>query len=344
MASLDSAIIDFAEAAYDLGVEKDLWLPTLMEAGAPVLDRGLGVFALTCVRPPTPGPLVIDRLHVSGDSGDFADRIAGLQGQVGMELLWPLSRPGIPKTLSEVTDKHNPAAFHVIMRHFDFAKDAIGISALDPNGRGVYLIVALPKVTTLSEQARERWQMLAAHFGAGYRLRCALEQSSLASTPPTDLPFGAEVLIDPSDFGVAEAIGKARSRPALAALRAAAAQVDRARGQMRKSDPDKALELWKALVRGRWSTVDWFDSDGRRYVLGIPNAPDVVDPRGLTEREMQVVSYVMAGLTNKMIGYNLGISKGRISTLLGSAMKKLGVNTRAQLVKKMIDFGAITGP
>jgi len=42
-----------------------------------------------------------------------------------------------------------------------------------------------------------------------------------------------------------------------------------------------------------------------------------------------------------MIGYNLGISKGRVSTLLTSAMRKLGVRTRAQLVKKLRDFGDI---
>jgi DNA-binding NarL/FixJ family response regulator len=110
---------------------------------------------------------------------------------------------------------------------------------------------------------------------------------------------------------------------------------------MRESDPQKALELWRALVRGRWSTVDWFDSGGRRYVLGIPNPPEVVDPRGLTERELQVVSHAALGMTNKMIAYNLGLSPSRVSTLLGSAMKKSGVHTRAELVKRVIDFDAL---
>jgi DNA-binding NarL/FixJ family response regulator len=111
---------------------------------------------------------------------------------------------------------------------------------------------------------------------------------------------------------------------------------------MRETDPLRALELWKALVRGRWSTVDWFDVDGRRYVIGIPNAPGLDDPRGLTDREMQVVAYVYAGLTNKMIGYHLGLSEGRISGLLSSAMHKLKVQNRAQLVKRMKDFEGLT--
>jgi len=58
---------------------------------------------------------------------------------------------------------------------------------------------------------------------------------------------------------------------------------------------------------------------------------------------MQVVSYAFVGLSNKMIGYNLGVCSGRVSTLLGSAMKKLGVNTRAQLVKQLTELGSIAG-
>lgn len=340
----DSAIIDFTEAAYDLEAEQDAWLPNLIRAGKPVLDRGLGVFAMTCTRPWEPGPLVIDQLHVTPGSNDFVGRVADLQADIDMELLWPLSRPGIPKTLSEVTEQHNPAAFRAIMRHFDFAKDGLGIAAFDPNGQGIYLIMALSQVTTLSNRARERWQMLAAHFSAGYRLRRALQDESAKLSSPTGLPFGAEALIDPRDFRVTDAEGRAKSRAALTALRDAAERVDHARGPVRDEDPDKALEIWRALVRGRWSTVDWFDSDGRRYVLGIPNAPDIIDPRGLTERENQVVSYAVLGLTNKLIAYHLGISKGRVSTLLTSAMRKLGVQTRSQLIKRMRDFRAIKEP
>jgi len=95
-------------------------------------------------------------------------------------------------------------------------------------------------------------------------------------------------------------------------------------------------------VRGRWSTVDWFDTDGRRFVLAIPNSPDVTDPRGLTEREGQVVSYAAFGQTNKMIAYRLGLSKSRISLLLRSAMRKMGAKTRAHLVQRVREFDGLT--
>lgn len=335
----ESALIDFAEAAYDLESEPDEWLRKLLEAGAPAIDHGLGVLAITCKRPPQGARLIIDQLDAVSAPEDLAERVMRLQREIAPSLLWLLSRPTMPKTMSEAAGD-DLQALRLIMAHFDFAKDGLGMSAFDPNGRGVFLIAPLPKVTTLSDHSREHWQMLAAHFGAGYRLRRAL--SDVAREPKTDLPCGAEAVIDPNNFQVTDAQGSAKSRAAVSALRNAALQVDRARGQMRKSDPEKALELWKALVRGRWSTVDWFDSDGRRFVLGLPNAPRVSDPRGLTEREMQVVSCALNGQPNKLIGYNLGLSAGRVSTLMRSAMRKNGVRTRAQLISKLRDFKAMT--
>ena len=334
-----SALIDFTEAAYDVRLEADEWLPTLLDAGAPVIDQGLGLFAVTCMRPPQGASFIVDQLHARSAPDDLAERVMRLQSEIRPSLLWLLSRPTMPKTLSEAAED-DLEALNLILRYFDFAKDGLGISAFDPNGRGVYLIAPLPKVTTLTEKARERWQMLAAHFGAGYRLRRALRKGRPEAV--TDLPLGAEAVIDPTSFRVTDAQGQAKSGDALEALREAALQVDRARGRMRESDPEQALELWKALVRGRWSTVDWFDSDGRRFVLGLPNAPNVTDPRGLTDREMQVVSYVLFGQTNKLIAYNLGLSKGRVSTLLRSAMRKVGVQTRSQLISKLHDFGRIS--
>jgi DNA-binding NarL/FixJ family response regulator len=110
---------------------------------------------------------------------------------------------------------------------------------------------------------------------------------------------------------------------------------------MRHTDPDNALEIWKALVQGRWSMVDWFDTDQRRFVLAIPNSPDVTDPRGLSERERQVVTYAVLGHSNKIIAYRLGLSTSRISTLLRGSMRKLGFRTRAQLVTWMRGLQAL---
>ena len=96
--------------------------------------------------------------------------------------------------------------------------------------------------------------------------------------------------------------------------------------------------MWKSLTDGRWSLVDWFDSDDRRFVLALPNAPKVIDPRGLSERESLVVTYAVQGDSVKLIGYRLGISKATVSGVLKRAMRKLGVKTRAQLIQRFSAF------
>jgi DNA-binding CsgD family transcriptional regulator len=62
----------------------------------------------------------------------------------------------------------------------------------------------------------------------------------------------------------------------------------------------------------------------------------------LTEQERQVVTYVPLGETNKLIAYRIGLSPGRVSILLKSAIHKLGVNTRTQLVRKLGPLGVST--
>jgi DNA-binding CsgD family transcriptional regulator len=181
--------------------------------------------------------------------------------------------------------------------------------------------------------------MLLVHITAAHRLRRDLmEPSDVRGFGLTDMPYNAEALLDPKNFRVAEAAGDAQDKKASKIIRDAAVRIDRARGGLRKADPQRALETWQGLVRGRWSLVDWFDSDGRRFVLARPNAPNVGDPRGLTECEARIATYAARGETGKAIGYRLGLSKTVVSRLLNSAMHKLGVKTQAELVEKMRGF------
>ena len=81
--------------------------------------------------------------------------------------------------------------------------------------------------------------------------------------------------------------------------------------------------------------VDWFDTDGRRFVLALPNAPEVSDPRQLNPRERVVAAYVAQGDSVKMVGYRLGLSKSAASRAVRGLIKKLGVKTQAQLVAQL---------
>jgi DNA-binding CsgD family transcriptional regulator len=178
--------------------------------------------------------------------------------------------------------------------------------------------------------------MLGIHIAAGHRLRRSVgQEGDAAGVPMTEIPLDADALIDPSRFLIAHASGDARNPNAAKDLREAARRVDRARGPLRRDDPEEALRLWQGLVRGRWTLVDWFDTDGRRFVLAKTNAPWIEDPRGLSELEAQVATFAAQGETSKIICYRMGLSQSYVSRLLRDAMRKLGVKTQAQLVERL---------
>jgi DNA-binding CsgD family transcriptional regulator len=333
---IGSALIDFTEAAYDLEIGDEEWLPTVMKKGLPVLDHGLGVAGMVYALPPEGGPFQLIDIHVASGPADFPERHRRALATTPPEVLRQQWRPGGASTAS-VEGKDHPEQLAHYTSHVDYCKDLLFLTAVDCRGAGVAVVAPLAEVTPFGGHAAERWQMLAAHVDSGHRLRRGL-LSDEGEPPKGDLPHDAEAVLDANGFRITDAIGSAQESTSTEKLREAAVAVDRARGSMRVTDPEQALATWKALVQGRWSMVDWFDTDGRRFVLALPNAPHVSDPRGLNGREGQVVTYAVLGQTNKLIAYRLGLSASRVSMLLRSAMRKLNVETRTQLVLKMRDF------
>jgi two-component system nitrate/nitrite response regulator NarL len=57
----------------------------------------------------------------------------------------------------------------------------------------------------------------------------------------------------------------------------------------------------------------------------------------LTDRDKTVLRFIFQGLTNKEIGARLDISEGAVKASLRLLFQKLGVRTRAQLVKVALD-------
>lgn len=332
-----SSLIDLIEVAYDLEKPDSDWLPSLIDAGAPMLDQGLGIFAMNFVYPPADGggaQLAIETVHLHSLREDYPKRFDAARKLVPPGILQKIAPPGFVGTWSEAA-KDYPEISKACLEAVGHA-DFLGLFASDPNGVGVHICAPLPEVRRLTPRARERWQMLGAHIASAFRLRQGLKAlESGSNRTPTALPRRAEAVLDVGSFRIVDHVGRAEGRPVLERLRRAASTVDRARSGLRREDPAQALDIWKALVSGRWSMVDWFDTDGRRFFLAIPNSPELPDPRGLTEQESQVVSYLLLGDTNKLIAYRLGLSASRVSGLLRSAMQKLGVKTKAQLLEKL---------
>jgi len=336
-----SRAIDLIEAAYDLRGSDADWLARLVQAAEPILDQGLGLFGFGFIRP-APGlggaDAVVRYMHTRSLPVDFPERFDAARSLLSPELIEAAVPPGYAGTWTQLLHGY-PEVGQAFLETLGYA-DLLGILAVDPNGVGVHMSAPLPRATRLSKRSRERWQMLGAHIASAYRLRFALsERGTLSEIAATGLPREAEAVFDVNGFRMVDAVGPANEAGVASLLREASRAVDRARGELRESDPHEALETWKALVNGRWSLVDWFDSDGRRFFLAIPNSPDLRDPRGLTEQERQVVNYVLLGDTNKLIAYRIGLSPGRVSVLLKSSMHKLGVSTRTQLVHKLGPLG-----
>ncbi len=63
------------------------------------------------------------------------------------------------------------------------------------------------------------------------------------------------------------------------------------------------------------------------------NDPDVRDPRALTLRERQVLTYVAMGQPLKLIAYSLGVSPSWVSVRRRAAMRKLGLRSTADVVR-----------
>src|SRR5262245_25636839 len=79
------------------------------------------------------------------------------------------------------------------------------------------------------------------------------------------------------------------------------------------------------LVAVRWSLVEHFERDGRRFYLAHKNDPELAADRSLTRRERQVLAYAELGYSNKLIAYSLGLSSSTVATLLFKGRRKLGM-------------------
>lgn len=330
--------IDVAEAAYNLEAAASEWLPGVLEAGGDLFDLGLGHIGILGGGLRGDQQPAIGQIFTSDGKPDMAMALMTAVQEIGPEIVHERTASALHspvlEQLSELREEH-PKLYEVYTRHLK-CKDILTVHAHDPDGHGALVSMPSPALAEVSPSAKRRWELMAVHITTAHRLRRGLGATADSTGfAATDLPLNAEALLDPTRFLVTERAGAAQDNEATQTIREAALRVDKARGSLRKSNPDEALRLWEAMVRGRWSLVDWFDTDGRRFVLARPNTPNLGDPRGLTEREHQAVTYVSHGESQKLVGYRLGLSPQRISYLLKCAMHKLNVKTRAQLIEKL---------
>jgi DNA-binding NarL/FixJ family response regulator len=99
--------------------------------------------------------------------------------------------------------------------------------------------------------------------------------------------------------------------------------------------------LWRGIASGRWSIAETFVDKGRRYLLVRRTPAGQERRRALTARERDVAERVCLGLSNKEIGYELGIAVPTVSGRLARALRRLGLRSRVELARLMPP-GAVT--
>lgn len=321
--------IGLAESAYRLDGLDD-WVAGIRDAGGAMLDQGLGV-AVHSFRT-TPTTLRTESVAVHGGPSDLAEIVrktneSASPGAVARFLGWGTS----VMTLSQAIFDWLPAE----RQSFDESSrattpDVLGVLVLCGGGRGVSISIPIPESRPATSLERRHLGRVGAHLAAGMRLREALAGEPAEVEAKAD-GTEDEAVLEPSG-ALHEARGAARGSEPRARLREAVRRLEQARTRGRREDPE-SLQLWEGLVRGRWSLVDRFDSDGRRFIVARRNEPQLGDPRGLSPREHQVAEHVGAGRSNKEIAYEFGISESAVANAAARARRKLGMGSRLELAR-----------
>jgi DNA-binding NarL/FixJ family response regulator len=192
-----------------------------------------------------------------------------------------------------------------------------------------------PVVAVCSEDAslRDRVSTLLADAGHSVLSRSASADQLLASCNGT-VPACAVVAADAPGRSTAEAIRLIRSRlgevsAVLVCRRAGVADVRRALelgadGVVLAADAEQALAaVVVAVCAGQVSAPA-----GQRRA---------VRPRALTSREKQILTLVVAGLTNSQIAAELFLAESTVKSHLSSAFGKLAVSSRSEAVAVILD-------
>jgi len=204
-------------------------------------------------------------------------------------------------------------------------RDLLVVNGLDPTGHGVYVAAVRRSARPLARIAQNRLTRVAVHLAAAFRLRRALRDVGVRGLD------GAEAVLTPAGT-IEHARDPARTRQARQALTHAARAIERARTRRGRRDADRSIAEWTGLIAARWSLVDHFESDGKRWLVARQNDVADVGRAELSPRELQAVAFAALGHGNKLIAYEMGIAAETVRVLLHRAARKLGARTRDELI------------
>lgn len=321
MIHLQPDLLHVVEALYAVEQSREDWIAGVQAAAAEVLGGGVG-----SVFYDVSGEGVrLEGLHARGIAPESVDYAR--EDHADPELIGRIRAlyRGVMCELQEVFTEGHPEYRARLESRGGY--DILMINGLDPSGVGLANYLFSHEKILLSQEMRLACERLAAHIASSYRLLRrlhALEGSAIESAAAV---FSAR--------GKLEDMREPLARNHVDDLKRALSERDWARGPARNEQPRKALARWTALVQGRWTLVDHFERDGKRYVIAQENSPQVSTPVKLSEREQQVANLAALGRSNKVIAYELGIAHSTVRVLLGRACARLGAQTRNELIARL---------
>lgn len=322
-------MIAVADAGYALHADDDVWLRGVLEAARPVLDHGSFVHGWIF---DVPAGVYRSCAAVQLPEGAELDRDVRhhhLPMPTAKEVV--LLRPSALATASVTHGLSGEALARAASFPPRFAlADCIALTAIDTTGIGAALIGGLDAPGHFSATDQRKWDRVASHLAAALRLR-----ERLRASPAEAALESADAVLDPRTRRAVHASAEAESH--LEVIREAAEVLAARHGT---NDPARLVAAWRALVAGRWSLVDTFDTDRKRFFVLRKNEPAAPGPELLTPSQRAIAAYVAMGHSNKAIAYHLGVSESAISRALDQIVRRLGLPSRAALAQLAAALGA----
>lgn len=316
--------LSIVEAAYALRTEEQAWLQGITDAASSVLDDGFGICANTFDARDaanvafgagaTAGGMTREEL-LAGQRASTSAPVAVVRQYFceGPSLSFVNARAHIQPRKAKSKGKAGAAG------SAPPAPDIMSLRAKNPFGQGVIVCAPITRPGRFGPRVRSRLGMVAAHLAAALRLRAL----GVQPIEESDAIFSAR--------GKTEHLGSELAKAPLAALQRGLDGFLEAR-RLQRAEPDHAIELWSALIGGKWSIFDQFDRDGRRFIVARRNELALDDPRMLSTAERMILLYASWGHSLKLIGYEVGLSQSSVFAHLKMAMRKLGLRQRSELL------------
>ena len=272
-------MVGVVERAYHVDVAESSWLASIRQAAESLFPYQVAAQAYTFI------------LSAAGDF-QFGEVASNPELEAAMRRIHAAARPSVllngylrgPVTSPDLIMGGNEDDPGIQLYSTLFEREGIQVTTgngIDPSGNGCSLAIVRRNAPPLTRLERHGLARIAAHLASAHRLRGA-RGSRVGGQPSESLSQGADAILS-ADGKTLHAERDARDAQTRAALRDAARRIDQARMRAAEDSADDALALWRALVDGRWTLVEWFDSDGRRLFVARRNDPASQAHRALTE-------------------------------------------------------------